>query len=467
MNASQPLRADQYLDAAKAFPADPLRDLGALVQLGRRAREALTLEALGFVMVNETRQLFGYRQAAWGRRNALTQHLPAEVVAVSGLPMPDSNAPYVQWLAQLFRELVVASKTSAFALKAADLPEMVAREWSAWLPAHGLVLPLLGSDAEILGFLLLAREDSWSDRDVSLAQELGSVYGFSLARFVKSASWRDRSRMLGWSGRHRWKILLAALLVSVFPVRLTVLAPAEVVPSEPFLVRSPLEGVIDHFNVRPNESVTVGEPLFDLDTTTLRARSSVAHKAFDVATEEYRQAAQRAVTDERSKLEMVKAKGDLDERALDMDYSQQLLDRVQVKAARNGVAVFADANDWQGRAVSIGERVLTLADPAKVELTVFLPVLDAMDLELGSAVTLYPNGSALRSYAATLKTVGYRAEPAHDGLLAYRLKARFDGREPAPRIGLMGMAKLRSGRAPLIYALLRRPIAAARQWLGW
>jgi hypothetical protein len=29
------------------------------------------------------------------------------------------------------------------------------------------------------------------------------------------------------------------------------------------------------------------------------------------------------------------------------------------------------------------------------------------------------------------------------------------------------MAKLRAGRVPLVYALLRRPIAAARQWLGW
>ena len=179
------------------------------------------------------------------------------------------------------------------------------------------------------------------------------------------------------------------------------------------------------------------------------------------------QAAQRAVTDEKSKLEMVQRRGELEEKALEMDYSQQVLDRVLVKAPRAGVAVFADANDWQGRAVSVGERVLTLADPDKVELTVFLPVKDALDLEVGSEVTLFPNGSALRSYEATLKTVSYRAEPAHDGLLAYRLKAKFEVGEAPPRIGLMGMAKLRAGRAPLIYVLIRRPLATARQWLGW
>jgi hypothetical protein len=467
VNASQPLRAEGRGSAPKPFPVDPLKDLGALLQLGRRAREALNLEGLGFVMVNETRQLFAFRQAAWGRANALTESLPAEVLSVSGLPQPDIHAPYVQWLAQLMRELVVAGKGSAFLLEASGLPGPIAREWSAWLPAHALVMPLRGTDAGTLGYLLLARDEPWSERDVALADELGSIYGFAWARFVRSGSWRDRSRVVGWSKTHRWKLIAAAIAICLAPVRVSVLAPAEVVPAEPFLVRSPLEGVVDHFHVRPNQAVLKGEPLFDLDTTTLRAHSSVARKAYDVATEQYRQAAQKAVTDERSKVEMVKAKGDLDEKALEMEYSQQLLDRVQVKAARDGVAVFADANDWQGRAVTVGERVLTLADPSKVELTVYLPVHDALDLEVGSAVTLYPNGSAFRSFEATLKSVAYRAEPAHDGLLAYRLKARFVTVDTPPRIGLMGMAKLRAGRAPLLYVLLRRPIAAARQWLGW
>lgn len=479
MNASQPRRAEGSGggSAPAAFPVDPVRELGALLQLGRRAREALSIEALGFVMVNETRQLCAFRQSAFARLNLLSPGLPADVLAVSGLPLPDPHAPYVQWLAQVFREVagreiagggsVRVPQAAAFVLAAGSLPESLAREWSAWLPAQALWVPLMGPGAEACGFLLLARDEKWSERDVALAGELGSLYGFALARLVGNRSWRDRSRVISWSGRHRWKLAAALCLICLLPVRLTVLAPAEVVPAEPFLVRAPLEGVIDHFNVRPNQTVAVGDPLFDLDTTTLRAHSRVAHKAYDVASEEYRQVAQAAVTDERRKLEMVERKGELEEKALEMEYSEQLIDRVLVKAARAGVAVFADANDWQGRAVSIGERVLTLADPNKVELAVYLPVRDALDLEAGSAITLYANGTAFQTYPATLKTVAYRAEPAHDGLLAYRIKATFDAHGTAPRIGLQGMAKLRAGHAPLVYALLRRPLAAARQWLGW
>jgi hypothetical protein len=95
-----------------------------------------------------------------------------------------------------------------------------------------------------------------------------------------------------------------------------------------------------------------------------------------------------------------------------------------------------------------------------------LPVGNAIDLEAGSTVTLYPNASALDAHDATLETVAYRAEPTPDGVLAYRVKARFKG-EQLPRLGTAGMAKLRAERVPLIYFVMRRPFAAARQWLGW
>jgi hypothetical protein len=157
----------------------------------------------------------------------------------------------------------------------------------------------------------------------------------------------------------------------------------------------------------------------------------------------------------------------LEEKALELNYSKDLLDRVRVKAPRDGAAIFADVNDWQGKAVAVGERVLLLADPSKVELAVSLPVSEAIDLPSDAHITLYPNGDLLTSYEATLSSAAYRAEPTPGGLLAYRLKATFSGDGPRPRIGLMGTAKVRGGWVPFIYYALRRPLAAARQRLGW
>jgi hypothetical protein len=66
-----------------------------------------------------------------------------------------------------------------------------------------------------------------------------------------------------------------------------------------------------------------------------------------------------------------------------------------------------------------------------------------------------------------VKSVSYQAEPTTSGILAYRVKAELDAEDQLPRIGLMGTAKISGNRVPLIYYLFRKPISAARQWLGW
>jgi hypothetical protein len=98
---------------------------------------------------------------------------------------------------------------------------------------------------------------------------------------------------------------------------------------------------------------------------------------------------------------------------------------------------------------------------------VSLPVSEAIDLPENAAITLYPNGSALTSYNTELTSAAYRAEPIPGGVLAYRLKAKFIGSDTLPRIGLMGTAKVHGGWVPLIYYVLRRPLASVRQRLGW
>lgn len=448
-----------------------MRELATLLQLGRRAREASTPEMIGFIAVNESRQLLHYRQAALGRASGFGQLLPAEVMAVSGLPQPDPQAPYVQWLAQLFRHLAAQDDLIEAAtprtLAAHDLPDLLGRDWAAWLPEHALLLPLSGAGGRRVGNLLLARDQPWDAHEVLLGAELAHAYAHALGHFFAAQPWQQRLRSWVKPTRRRWQLALALLVICFFPVRLSVLAPAEVIPLDSFPVRAPLDGIVDNFHVRPNQAVKAGDALFDLDTTALRSRVGVARKAYDVATEEYRQAAQLALTEEKSKLDMTLKKGRLDEKAVELDYSKELLDRVRVKAPRDGIAVFADVNDWQGKAIAVGERVLTLADPAKVELSIALPVADAFDLAPGASITLYPNGSLFTSYDGTLTNAAYRAEPTPDGVLAYRLKARFASADLPPRLGLMGMAKVRGNWAPLAYYLLRRPLAATRQWLGW
>jgi hypothetical protein len=110
---------------------------------------------------------------------------------------------------------------------------------------------------------------------------------------------------------------------------------------------------------------------------------------------------------------------------------------------------------------------MLLADPAHVELTAYLPVAENVEVKPGAMLTLYPKSSPLVSYDARIDTIAYRAEPTPDGVLAYRIKASFTGDAAHPVLGMMGTARIHGRWVPLAYYLLRRPLAAARQWLGW
>lgn len=436
---------------------DRSRELATLLQMLRRAREAESAEQLGFVAVNESLSLLSYRQAAlW--REGLHRH----VGALSGLAELDASAPYVQFLGRLFRHLAQDQDAAeARRLQADHLPEALASEWSQWLPAQALYLPLQGQ-----GALLLAREPAWSEHELKLAAELAHGYGHALLRFAPRHPARALlRRWLGPGSRRRW-LLLAALLIACVPVRLSVLARAEVVPQDPRLLRAPLSGVIDRIHVQPNQRVKAGDALFELDATALTGQYALAARERESAQESFRASAQLAVTDDKGKLAMAQERARLEEKSIAADYTGRELKRLQVLAPAEGVVVYSDRSDWQGKAVVVGEKVMTLADPAHVELVAWLPAAEAIDVAPGARITLYPNASPLDAHEAEVLRVSYRAEPVEGGLLAYRIQARFLA--PAvPRLGQLGTARVQGRWVPLAYHLLRRPLTAARQWLGW
>jgi hypothetical protein len=443
---------------------DELLGLGTLIQLGKRARGAATMEELGFIAVNETHALVPYRQAALWRRDARGV---GGVVTVSGTPAIERAAPFAMWL-----ERVLAALDSSDAgapgrvVTAADLPKELGAEWADWLPARGLWLSLPGRDGTPLGALFLARDPPWQDSEGRLLGELADIYGHAWAalRGRRRHSWR----ML-WRRGYRIKAAIAAVLFGALwlPVTQSALAPAEVVPLEPSVVRAPLEGVIEQVVVQPNQDVKPDQLLLTLDPTTVQNRLEVARKALDVAEAEYRQAAQQSLFDDKSRSQIAALQGRLEQRRAEVAYVGSLLDRLSVKADRAGIAVFEDRNDLTGRPVTIGERILTIADPDHAELEIRLSVPDAIALDPGAPVAFFLNVAPERSIGAVLRYASYEATPSPDGVLSYRLKASFGEGQPPPRIGLKGTAKIYGQRVSLFYFIMRRPLAAVRQVIGF
>jgi hypothetical protein len=438
--------------------------LSTLVQLGKRARHAATAQELAFVMVNETNALVPYRQAVLWRREAKGR---GHVVTISGSAAVERNAPITHWLNRALARLDSATADMPRPVGAADLSGALGEEWAEWLPAYALWVPLALDPGHVLGGLVLAREQPWSDGERHIVNELADSFAHAWAGFLGG---RRRSLLARlWGGRKYINLAIAAAVIGIMflPISLSALAPAEVVPFQPTIVRAPLDGVVDHFAVAPNAPVKEGQTVLELDPRAIQNKLEVAGKALAVAEAEYRQAAQEAVFDDKSRAKLTVLKARADQRRTDVAYAQSLLDRIHVNASRDGLALFEDPNDWIGRPVTIGERLLEIADPAQGELEIWLPIADAINLKPGAEVEFFLNIAPGSPLWARLRQTSYEATQSPANLLGYRLKATLDDPSRMPRIGLRGTAKIYGEKVTLFYYLARRPLAAARQFLGW
>jgi hypothetical protein len=270
------------------------------------------------------------------------------------------------------------------------------------------------------------------------------------------AIWRDKKR--------RWIWLIWIFLL--FPVRLTVLVPGELVPANPAIIRVPIEGIVDQFYVTPNQAVVKGQPLFNLDLTTLLSRLQVAEQETQIATQEYRQSSLQGLTDSKSRGLLVPQEGKAAEKKMEADYVKELLNKAKIVAPRDGIVIFDDPSEWIGKPVQAGEKVMVVATSGDVEIEGWIPVGEAIELPKDSSVTLYLNAMPFSPVTGYLRYEGHEPIQRPDGGYAYRVRASLGPDDRGPRVGLKGTAKVHGQFVPLSYWVLRRPLATLRQFLG-
>ncbi|PWU30161.1 HlyD family secretion protein [Pseudomonas sp. RW407] len=421
--------------------------------LERQAREAASTEQLAFAMVNDGQALFGYHHAAL--------LIAGKVRALTGVSVVEPNAPFVAFVERAVGQLQAKALLGvAGVVYSEGLDSDCRADWQVLSVAQAYWLPLLDRRGEVFGGLWLARERPFIEAEQALLNQLGGAYAHAWLALQPRKPWRLR-----WPKKKLLAIAGALCLLLLLPVRQSVLAPAEVVPLGGRVVAAPLDGVIAEFLVKPNQPVAAGDPLVRFEATSLKAQADVAERALGVAEAELKSSTQRAFTDAESSARIDLLAARVEQKRAELDYARQLLARSEVRAERAGIAVFADAERWTGRPVQTGERLMQIADPGQAELRIELPVGDAIALAPGAEVALFLDSDPLNRQAARLERSAYEAQATAAGQLAYRLDAAFI--DPPPRIGLRGTAKLSGERAPLAYYLLRRPLAALRQRLGF
>ena len=441
-----------------------LAGLAVLLQLEKQVRHTKDAAEFGFIVVNETRRIIRYDQALLWRRRGRS----AKILAVSGVDRPNDKAPYILWLRKVCKYFSgQESFRSPCLIEEEQVPKRLRAGWQKWIGSEAVWCPLTGGDDALLGGLLLTRADSqWQTAEITLLAQLADSYGHSWQSLQMRTVWR-RPRQ---SGPLRWLLGLAVMAMLAWamflPVKLTVLAPAQIVPIEPLVVSAPLQGVIKQFYVQPNQEVEAGQPLFRFDDTDLRNRLRVTEKALLETETELQRARQQSLFQREKSVDVNLLKARVALKQAEVSYAAESLAMVEVRAEKGGLVLFADVNDWLGKPVVTGEKILLVADPARKELEIQVPIDNAINMEVGGEVRLFLNVDPSLDIRAVVRRASYEAKAMPDGNLAFQVRATLNKDLPQLRVGHMGIAKIYGQQTLLYYFLFRRPWGTVRRTLG-
>jgi hypothetical protein len=444
--------------------ASELTAVSKLLQLESMARAATSVEALNFMIVNETRRLLPYRQAyLFSSSHPVVRD--CELVCASSVAVIEQHAPFATWLEKILSTLFNSETIATQRLiDKAQCPEQLKEGWQEFSLPFVLWTPFKLPDGTFIGGLWVTRETPWKDNEVALFKRLGETYAHALVAISSRRNLYHRPKKVKVAV---FIIVLFLLGVFVKPVKLSALAPAEITSKEPVIVSSPMDGVIAEIDFPPNSRVSKGDTLFVLEDTNLRNEYNVAKKTLQIAEAEYRKASQGAFKDTKSKAQIAYLQAQTELHQSKLDFSGELLEKINVLAERGGLLIYSDISDWIGKPVQVGERVMEIADTKKIQLKINLSIDDAIVLNEGADVDVFLDAYPLSPVKAIVSKSSYKAEKYKQDTLSYRVYANFEDMDNSKlRIGLQGTAKIYGQRVSLFFYMFRRPISYVRQFFG-
>jgi hypothetical protein len=464
----------------RAQPDPRLQIFLTLNTLLRQARHKGRVTELEFLMVNQTFNLIPYRHCVFW----LWDGHDVTVKAASGLVQLDPQGPYVQWLRRtvpslLQKKNLLQSRAGAekedgqaFAhivpVSAADCEPADAAEWKQWVAAHALLMPFTDRRARVCGGLWIDRDEPFDEIQKALLEDLCDGYAHAYQIFTEGKggeafSFKKLLKPRGWKFRLAAGVALLALLI---PVRTSVTAPAEIVPKAPYVVSVPFDGIIKEVEVSPGQMVKKGDLLARMDATMLENKSELSTMEMATAQIALSKTEREALADKTKLADIGILRSQVEQKNAEKEFAAELLERSEIRAERDGVVIFADANALRGKPAQTGQQIMLLADPDDSELLIRIPVESMIRIDETVPASFFLNVSPLGFNDAHYESIGYQATPDPDGLLTYKVRARFDGEGHKPRIGWTGTGKVYGKRTILLFNILRRPLVTLRHKIG-
>jgi Biotin-lipoyl like/HlyD family secretion protein len=379
---------------------------------------------------------------------------PARVLAVSHVADLEQSGPYAVWLRKLSAKIHranISGPVPAHFLQGAHNPEKFS-------PAQMIFLPFELRSGEKGAFFFM-RAEPWSEADMARLQAPLPLIITRLG-FLRRPEWAFLKHK---PQRKTYAILGILILLMLFPVRHSSVAPVEIVPVKPTIIASGIPGVVRSLHVTANESVHPGQILVTLDDLDQKSKLAIARRDLNVTEAELRRLQQMGFLDPSQRYRLAELEGQLRIRQLEVERAEAELERTIIRAERDGVAVSGDPLEWQGRPVQIGERIMQIADPKQTAARILVPVADGPVLSTQTRGKIYLDSEPWRGHAIEIRSWLFEPELTPGGTFAYRAQADWAEDVSEVRIGMRGTAHLDGHYTPLILHLLRRPIILLRQ----
>ncbi len=429
--------------------------LAALLQYEGDVRRQASVNELVYHIANETRRIVAYDQMFVLRQPRLGAGY--HVVGASSLAVIDRHAPLIHAIEQAVGTIEHPEKMS----------NIMATEMSGDITVSDYPFPawrwqpLTDHRGQVYAGLLLARGMPMGEAESVRLERITETINHSWQALTGGRPVRRIALLGTWQKRG---LALAILVGALFPVRMTALAPVEVVPARPFVVSAPYPGVIARIDVAPNAMVAAGQPVLTFEDIKVRNDLQQALQKVQVARARIDRATSAAFDKAEEARDIATMKAEYDVAMAEYNYARDLMAKAQLAAPVSGMALYSDRRDWEGRAVNTGDPILQIADPNMVSYRIDLPAKEQMSLANNDMVTIWLDAQPLSALEGYIEQASYLARPTAEGVLAFAITAKPKG--APPRIGSRGTAKLYGERVPFIYSVFKRPIASLRQFLG-
>lgn len=444
-------------------------DISKLIQLEFNLKNCENDNELFYSIVNQTIEIIPYEQAILFGTDYSSK---LKVEAISNIVSVDATSPFVQYTLDLANNLLNLYITEEVKLvNQTDLAKDIKQQIKEYSPQNIVWIPLktIKNNIEVEFYLILLRNEIFTQKEIELLNYLASSYKYFLFA-TKRDSFSTKLKNMKFNNKYFKYGLLAIFLAMFLPVKMSVLAPCEIQAKNPYVVTSPIDGSIDEIKVSSNEYIEKDKLIVKIKDVDLINTYEISKKKLDTVQAELHSMKQAGFYDVDKKSQINRLESEVKLKEAELNYSKSLLEKTDIYSKTNGIVIVDNPNEWKGKPVITGEKILLIANPNEIEIKIMLSVKDALFLKENADVKIFLDNKIFETWDAKINQISYKPQVTPENIVSYKIIANFNDlkqNDTIPKIGLRGTAKIYSQEVTLFFYLFRKPITNLRQLVAW